>query len=296
MNSSRLRGTGVALVTPFRNHAVNYAAFAEITERVIAAGTDFLVPLGSTGEAATLSEEEKRQLLSLCIRVNDGRLPIVAGLAGNDTQKMSRHLQQFDYSGIDALMIGTPPYNKPTQEGLYAHFMRLAEVSPKPILIYNIPGRSCANLLPETVLRLAKAGKNRFIGIKEASGNIMQIMRLLAQKPDDFLLFSGDDMLALPLIACGADGIISVMGNALPGKFSTMIRHALHGEWEKARQLHHSLISLDELLYREGNPAGIKGALAALGLCSREVRLPLTPLSDSCFSEIERLVLDHTKK
>ncbi len=291
MNSSRLRGTGVALVTPFRSGPVNYAAFAEMTERLIASQVDFLVPLGSTGEASTLSKTEKEYLLNLCIEANAGRKPIVAGLGGSNTQELKKHLQSFDYSAVDAIMISTPPYNKPTQEGLYAHFMQLAEVSPKPILIYNIPSRTCSNLLPQTVLRLAKTGKEQFIGIKEASGQLEQIMTLLAQKPQDFLVLAGDDILALPLIACGADGVVSVMANALPDYFSSMVRHALAHEWEEARKRHHTLLPLNKLLYQEGNPAGIKGALEALGLCSRETRLPLLPLSDELFQKIEREVL-----
>ncbi len=291
MNPSPFRGTGVALVTPFRNGPVNYAAFAEMTERLILAQIDFLVPLGSTGEASTLFDTEKKQLLKLCIEINAGRKPIVAGLGGSNTQALKEHLQSFDYSAVDAIMISSPPYNKPTQEGLYAHFMQLAEASPKPILIYNIPSRTCSNLLPQTVLRLAEKGQEQFIGIKEASGNLTQIMNLLSQKPDNFLVLSGDDMLTLPLIACGADGVVSVMANALPDRFSSMVRYALNCEWEKARKIHNSLLPLNELLYREGNPAGIKGALEALGLCSRETRLPLLPLSDELFQKIEKEIL-----
>ncbi len=291
MNPSLLRGTGVALVTPFRNGPINYAAFAEMAERLILSQVNFLVPLGSTGEASTLSEAEKKQLLKLCIEINAGRKPIVAGLGGSNTQALKEHLQSFDYSAVDAIMISSPPYNKPTQEGLYAHFMQLAEASPKPILIYNIPSRTCSNLLPQTVLRLAEKGQEQFIGIKEASGNLTQIMNLLSQKPDNFLVLSGDDMLTLPLIACGADGVVSVMANALPDQFSSMVRYALNCEWEKARKIHNGLLPLNELLYREGNPAGIKGALEALGLCSRETRLPLLPLSDELFQKIEKEIL-----
>ncbi len=290
-----LKGTGVALVTPFRNGKVNYPAFAEITERTIIGEVDFLVPLGSTGEASTLSEEEKRQLLKLCIKVNNGRKPIVAGLGGSDTRALVEHLQKFDYSGVDAIMISCPAYNKPTQEGLYAHFMHLAEASPRPILIYNIPGRTAVNILPETALHLAKAGKEKFLGIKEASGDMLQIMRLIAQKPENFSVFSGDDMLSLPLIACGADGVVSVMANALPGRFATMIRLARQGQFDQARQIHNSLLALNELLYREGNPAGIKAALEALGLCSRELRLPLSTASEKLCRQIENEVMGMVK-
>ncbi|HHJ50415.1 MAG TPA: 4-hydroxy-tetrahydrodipicolinate synthase [Phaeodactylibacter sp.] len=295
MKSLSLKGTGVALITPFRNGKINYPAFAEITERALIGEIDFLVPLGSTGEASALTAQEKRQLLKVCIQVNAGRKPIVAGLGGNDTHSMCQHLQSFDYSGADVIMISNPAYNKPTQEGLYAHFMRLAEASPLPILIYNIPGRTCSNLLPQTVLRLAKAGKEKFSGIKEASGNLLQIMQILAQKPENFSVLSGDDMLSLPLIACGADGVISVMANALPGRFASMVRLAREGRFDQARQIHNTLLPLNELLYREGNPAGIKAALEALGLCTRDLRLPLTPASEMLYLQIEKAVLQLVK-
>ncbi|TNE51084.1 MAG: 4-hydroxy-tetrahydrodipicolinate synthase [Bacteroidetes bacterium] len=276
----RFSGTGVALVTPFKNGSIDWDSLEKIIEHVIAGGVEFLVSLGTTGESATISEEEHRQILDFTIKVNRQRLPVVAGVfGGNNTAALVEKVNGFNFDGIDALLASNPAYNKPTQEGIYQHYMALANASPRPIIIYNVPSRTASNMTAETTLRLAHAS-DKFLGVKEASNDIYQVTEIIKDKPDRFLVLSGDDFITLPLIASGGNGVISVIGNSQPRLYSDMVRAALQQDMSTARNLNLRMLRLYRMLFSEGNPAGIKAALEAQGLCTREVRLPLVPMSE----------------
>jgi 4-hydroxy-tetrahydrodipicolinate synthase len=275
----KIKGTGVALITPFQqDQSLDLIALSKIVEGVIAGGVDFLVPLGTTGETATLQEAELEVILQTVTEVNAKRLPVVIGCGGNDTTQVVHKLKAFSQRwNPDAFLSVTPYYNKPSQEGLYKHYMLLADASPVPIILYNVPGRTGVNLLPATVIRLTEHAN--IIGIKEASGSIEQGMELAAQCPDDFLLLSGDDTLALAHIASGFSGVISVAANGAPGHFSKMIQAALNSDFSTARKFHYELFLWMQLLFKEGNPAGIKAHLANKGIIRPVLRLPLVPVS-----------------
>ena len=289
----RFRGTGVALVTPFKNGKIDWEDLEKVIEHVIAGGVEFLVSLGTTGESVTLSEQEQRQILDFTIKTNRGRLPVVAGVfGGNNTAAMVEKIAGFNFEGIDALLSSNPAYSKPGQEGIFQHYMALAEVSPRPIIIYNVPSRTSSNMTAETTLRLANAS-DRFLGIKEASDDIYQVMKIIKGRPRDFLVLSGDDFITLPLIAAGGDGVISVIANTTPRPFTDMVRAALRNDMPTARQLNLKLLELYKLLFIEGNPVGVKAALELQGLCSRDVRLPLVPMTeqgiDLIMAELEKV-------
>lgn len=290
----RLSGTGVALVTPFRNGVVDWESLEKIIEHVIAGGVEFLVSLGTTGESVTTSEAEHRQILDFTIKTNRGRLPVVAGIfGGNNTAELVQKIRSYNFDGIDALLASNPAYNKPSQEGIFQHYMALAEASPRPIIIYNVPSRTASNMSAETTLRLAHASGN-FIGIKEASDDIYQVCEIIKGKPDNFLVLSGDDFITLPLIACGGNGVISVIANTVPRPFTDMVRAALRQDMPTAQQLNLKLLELYKLLFIEGNPVGVKAALELQGLCSREVRLPLVPMTEQgvhlVMAELEKVI------
>lgn len=290
MKGNKYKGTGVAIITPFRDYSVDFDALSAVVDHVTKGGVDFIVALGSTGEAATLSEKEQNEVLDHVIQSNDKRLPIVAGnFAGIDTHAIVKSIKQYDFSGIDALLISSPAYVKPTQEGIYAHYMRIAEASPLPIIIYNVPGRTRSNIEWHTTTRLAKQNE-KFIGIKEASGDLIQVQKILMDRPADFLVLSGDDELALPFVTMGGDGIISVLANALPGLFSSMIRAGLKEELTQARALNDRFYNMHHYMYKEGNPTGIKAAMSLLGICSAELRLPLISMSPENLEELEKLM------
>ncbi|MCB0532024.1 MAG: 4-hydroxy-tetrahydrodipicolinate synthase [Lewinellaceae bacterium] len=277
----RLSGTGVALVTPFRNGMIDWESLEKIIEHVISGGVEFLVSLGTTGESVTTSEAEHRQILDFTIKTNRGRLPVIAGIfGGNNTAEVVRKIQSYNFDGIDALLASNPAYNKPSQEGIFQHYMALAEASPRPIIIYNVPSRTASNMTAETTLRLAHASE-KFIGIKEASDDIYQICEIIKGKPENFLVLSGDDFITLPLIACGGNGVISVIANTIPRPFTDMVRAALRQDLTAAQVINFKLLKLYRLLFSEGNPAGVKAALEIQGLCKREVRLPLIPMSEN---------------
>ena len=286
---NKLHGTGVALVTPFTpTGAVDMPAWQRLLDFTIAGGVEYLVVNGTTGESPTVTTAEKTDLLNVARQHVAGRVPLVYGIGGNDTAAVARQLRETDLAGVAAVLSASPAYNKPSQAGLVAHYQHLAEASPLPLLLYNVPGRTASNLTAETTLTLA--GHPNIIGIKEASGNLEQCLAILAGKPADFLFLSGDDMLTLPLIACGAHGIISVMANALPRPFSEMTRAALAGDLACARQLSFGLVPLNSLLYEEGNPVGVKAALALQGVCEPAVRLPLVPASAGLTARIKALL------
>lgn len=284
-------GTGVALVTPFREQQVDFPALERIIEFVIEGGVEFIVSLGTTGEAITLRSEEVNEVLQFTIAKIAGRVPVVAGFFGdNFTARLADRLRNFDFTGIAAVMSSSPSYNKPTQEGIFRHYMAVAEASPVPIIIYNVPGRTASNVQADTILRLTKASE-RFLAVKEASGDMIQAMKILKEKPEHFHLWSGDDPLTLPLIACGATGVISVIANAFPAVFSDMVRAAMRGDFAQARLLNDQLLDIHPPLYAESNPAGIKAAMEVLGLCTREVRLPLAPASDALVKTLRALMV-----
>ncbi|MBK8193214.1 MAG: 4-hydroxy-tetrahydrodipicolinate synthase [Lewinellaceae bacterium] len=289
----RFRGTGVALVTPFKNGGIDWDDLERIIEHVIAGGVEFLVSLGTTGESATISEDEHRQILDFTIKTNRGRLPLVAGVfGGNNTAALVDKINHFNFDGIDALLSSNPAYNKPGQEGIFQHYMAIAEVSPKPIIIYNVPSRTASNMTAETTLRLANAS-DKFLGVKEASNDIYQVMKIIKGRPKNFLVLSGDDFITLPLIASGGDGVISVIANTTPRPFTEMVRAALRHDMATAQQLNLKLLELYKLLFIEGNPMGVKAALELQGLCSREVRLPLAPMTEQgvhlIMAELEKI-------
>lgn len=290
----RFRGTGVALVTPFKNGGIDWEDLEKIIEHVIAGGVEFLVSLGTTGESVTLTEEEQRRILDFTIKINRGRVPLVAGVfGGNNTAAMVEKIAGFNFEGIDALLSSNPSYSKPGQEGIFRHYMALAEVSPKPIIIYNVPSRTASNMTAETTLRLANAS-DKFLGVKEASDDIYQITKIIKGRPKNFLVLSGDDFLTLPVIGAGGDGVISVIANTVPRPFTDMVRAALRNDMPAARQLNFKLLELYKLLFIEGNPVGVKAALELQGLCSREVRLPLVPMTEQgvhlVMAELEKVL------
>ncbi len=283
------RGTGVAIVTPFKSDkSIDYNALKKLVEHLIANKIDYLVVQGTTGESVTLTKEEKAETLAFIIKINNNRLPIVLGLGGNCTQTIIDSLKSINLTGVDAILSVSPYYNKPTQEGIYQHYKAIATATTKPIILYNVPGRTSSNILPVTTLRLANDFKN-IIGIKEASGNLEQCMEIIKNKPARFLVISGDDALTLPFIASGGDGVISVLANAFPKGFSSMVNAALSGNIKEAQDLHYKHFDIIHYLFCEGNPAGIKATLKVLGITGDTVRLPLVNVSDTTYNKIKEL-------
>jgi 4-hydroxy-tetrahydrodipicolinate synthase len=273
-------GTGVALVTPFRNGQIDFDALTRIIDHVINGGVEYVVSLGTTGEATSLSDDEQSAVIRHTIKTVAGRVPIVAGqFGGNNTAQVCEKLKAFDPTGISAILSSSPAYVKPSQEGIYQHYMALAEASPLPIIIYNVPGRTASNLSAATIVRLAKASK-KFIGVKDASADLVQGSVIARDAPGDFILISGDDPTALAAVNIGCRGVISVIANAYPSEFSNMMRYALQGKTDDAVTLHYKLLDLHHWLYVEGNPVGIKEAMAHLGLCGADLRLPLVRMSE----------------
>lgn len=281
-------GTGVALVTPFQNGKIDYSALERIIEYVINGGVDYLVCLGTTGEAVTQSMEECLAVKQFTVKHVAGRLPIVFGLFGGSyTERIKERMVSYDLEGIDALLSSSPNYIKPTQEGIYQHYMALADVTPLPIIVYNVPGRTASNIEAETIIRLSRS-TDKIIGIKEASGDMYQGACIRAGVPKEFQLLSGDDLTTLPLIACGGNGVISVIANAFPRSFSNMVNAALEGDFEKARMYNTPLLKMYKWIFTEGNPSGIKYVLNQLGLCTDELRIPLLPLSHAARNAMQK--------
>jgi len=283
-------GTGVALITPFKSDlSVDTMALTNIVNHCIDGGVDYLVVLGTTAETATLTEAEKKLVVATVVGANAGRLPLVMGIGGNNTAAVIEMIKDQDLTGFDAILSVSPYYNKPTQEGIYRHFMAIADNSPLPIIIYNVPGRTGSNVLPKTVVRLALDATN-IIAVKEASGNIAQILQLIKEKPKDFMVISGDDMTALPTVLAGGSGVISVLGQGLPTEFTNMIRFGLNSGVNEAFKLQYSLQEGIDLIFEEGNPAGIKSVFEVLGLSTAVVRLPLVEASNSLKSKIKEYI------
>lgn len=286
----KFRGMGVAVITPFNSSGdVDFAALQKIIENLITNGTDFLVVQGTTGESVTLKKEEKRAILDFILEINNKRLPVVFGCGGYDTNELLETFEHFDFNGVDALLSVTPYYNKPTQEGLYQHYKMLNAHTPKPIILYNVPGRTGRNMNADTTLRIARDCKN-VIGIKEASGSFNQIMSIIQERPSDFLVSCGDDAIAMPAISVGADGVISVVGNAFPKEFSTLIHAALDGNYVEAQKIHYHLLDIIQHLFVESNPAGIKEVMKILNICDNHTRLPIVPVSKETAQKIYSLL------
>lgn len=284
----KIKGTGVALVTPFlAGGEVDFKGLTNLVNHVVDGGLNYLVVLGTTGETATLSTEEKDQVLAHVKSVNAGRLPIVIGIGGNNTAAVVEEFERFDLKGVDAILSASPYYNKPTQEGIYQHYKVLAEHATLPLILYNVPGRTASNMTAETTLRLAHTVEN-IVGIKEASGDLNQVMEIVKGKPSEFAVISGEDVLNFPIIACGGIGVISVLANTLPKLTADVVNLSLNSDNKKARDLHYSSINFTNLLFAEGNPAGVKAALKIQGICDDEVRMPLMKASEKLFNELQQ--------
>lgn len=287
---SKFRGTGVALVTPFnKDGSINFKNFEKVINRCIDGKVDYLVPLGTTGESVTLNREEKNTVLNFVVETVKKRVPVVLGLGGNNTDEIVHQLSYMDLSQVDAILSVSPYYNKPSQAGLYQHYKTIAAACPLPLILYNVPARTGSNMLAETTLQLAE-NINNIIGIKEASGNLEQVMKIIQNKPKDFLVISGDDAITLPIIACGGDGVISVVANAYPRDFSDLVRYALEGNFEKARKLHYKLLDFIQTLFADGNPGGIKAALSIMNVCEDHVRLPLVGVNKTTLNKLTSLI------
>ena len=284
------RGLGIALITPFtEDGAVDYESLSRLIDYQLDNGADFLCILATTGETPCLSLAERAQIKSAIVRQVDGRVPILMGCGGNNTAAVVEELKNGDFSGIDGVLSVCPYYNKPSQEGLYQHFKAIAAATELPVVLYNVPGRTGINLKAETTCRLARDCKN-IVAIKEASGSLEQVDEIIKYKPNDFEVISGDDALTFPMIACGAVGVISVIGNALPKEFSRMIRLEFNGEFEAAQKIHHKFTDLYSLLFVDGNPAGVKALLTEMGFIKNQLRLPLVPTRVTTLQKISSII------
>lgn len=290
-----LIGTGVALVTPFKkDFSVDIEALQRIVNFSIDGGVEYLVVMGTTAENATLTAEEKELVIKTVIDVNKGRLPLVLGVGGNNTMQIVEELKTRDFSAFEAILSVSPYYNKPTQEGIYQHFKAIAEASPIPVILYNVPGRTASNMLPSTVVRLANDFKN-VVAIKEAAGDMAQAMQIIKNAPKDFLVISGDDMLALPIVLAGGAGVISVIGQGFPKEFSEMIRLGLNKKAADAYKTHYFLSDSIDMIFEQGNPAGIKQIFQALGIAENAVRLPLVSVDESLATRLNDFVKNSIK-
>jgi len=286
----RLKGTGVAIVTPFtKKGTVDFKAYGRVMDHIIGGGCEFIVVLGTTGESPTMSKAEKKDLIAFSVEQNEGRVPLMVGIGGNNTAEVVASVNETNFKGVDALLSVCPYYNKPQQEGVFMHFRAVSESSPVPVILYTVPGRTGSNITAKTTLRLAAECPN-IIGIKEASGSIDQISQVLHKRPKDFLVLSGDDALTLPLLSMGADGVISVVANVFPKEFSDMVRLGLKGDFTKARQIHFRLLDFINALFADGSPAGVKAALEIKKLAGNYLRLPLVPVNTETYKLINQLI------
>lgn len=286
----KFSGTGVALVTPFRKQGtIDFTTLENLVETVINSKVDYIVALGTTSEAATMNERERTAIIDNIIEVVNGRVPIVLGLGGNNTLDIVDKIKNMDFTGIDGILSVSPYYNKPQQRGIYLHYKSISEVSPVPIIMYNVPGRTACNITAETTLQIATDCSN-IVATKEASGNMPQVMEILRNKPEGFSVISGDDALTLPMMAMGATGVISVAANAFPKEMSEMVNYALKGDLKKALPLHYKLLPIMNALFEEGNPAGVKAALEIKGIISNNLRLPLVKVSKPLYNKLSNMI------
>ena len=291
----RFKGTGVAIVTPFKNDSsIDFAALGRVINHVISGGVNYIVAMGTTGESVTLSKEEKKAIISYVVEVIDNRVPLVVGIGGNNTQETINFIRHSVLTGVDGILSVAPYYNKPTQRGLFQHFKAIATSSPLPIIIYNVPGRTSCNISSDTCLELAHECDN-IIAVKEASGDISQIMRIIKGKPDNFSVISGDDMLTIPIIAAGGAGVISVLANAFPAQTSELINHSLKNNFKSAREIHFRFLEMIELLFIDGNPSGVKAMLNVMNICQNTLRLPLVPVSRPVYTRIQKAIEEINK-
>jgi len=291
MTTDKFSGTGIAIVTPFhKDGSIDFKALGVLVEFQISNGVNYLVVMGTTGEAPTLSKDEKIAVIKHVTEINAKRVPLVVGFGGNSTREVIQQIKEFaEFDEIDAILSVAPYYNKPSQKGLFLHYQAIADASPVPVILYNVPGRSSVNIDAKTCLKIATEVKN-VIGVKEASGNMEQVMYIIKDKPKDFLVISGDDALTFPLLSLGASGVISVIGNALPKEWCEMVQLALKGKSKKALALHYQLLEIVKNIFTEGNPAGVKAILSMKGLCQNYLRLPLIPISKSHYLKLSKLV------
>jgi 4-hydroxy-tetrahydrodipicolinate synthase len=288
--TNKIKGAGVALVTPF-NHdkSIDFIGLERLLNHVIIGGVDFLVLLGTTGESTALTKNEKNEVINFCKKINNQRIPIILGIGGNNTSQVISDIKNTNFDGIDAILSVSPSYNKPSQEGIFQHYKMISESCSVPIILYNVPSRTSSNISADTILRLASEFKN-IVAVKEASGDMDQIMKVIINKPNDFIVLSGDDGLTLPLIYMGAEGSISVIGQSHPKEFSRMTSYALSGNISFANQIHFELYNFYNPLYCEGNPVGIKACLELLGICKSDVRLPLIKANDMTKDKLRKLL------
>jgi len=285
-----ISGTGVALVTPFTAKGnIDFRALDLLIEDIIINKVDFIVALGTTSEAATLTEGEKQKLMAFVIKSVNGRVPVVMGIGGNNTQSVINTIRETDFDGITAILSVAPYYNKPNQKGIYEHFSAIAKACPVDIILYNVPGRTSSNIEPATILELAGNHWN-IVAVKEASGNLQQVMGIIQNRPEGFMVLSGDDALTFPLMALGADGVISVVANVYPAAFSGMVRYIQKEKYEEARSIHYSLRPFINLLFADGNPAGVKAALSINGMCKNVLRLPMVKVNPDVYKKIKQFL------
>jgi len=286
----KFRGTGVAIVTPFDEQGkIDWDSFSKVIQHIINGKCEYIVVLGTTGESATIHGKEKQEVFSFVNKINNNSVPLIAGIGGNDTNEILEGFKSFDLTGYDAILVVSPYYNKPNQEGIYQHYKLLDAHTPLPIMMYNVPGRTGQNITAETQLRIAHDCKNIF-ATKEASGNFEQAMQILKYKPDGFMVISGDDAITLPLIACGADGVVSVIANAYPVGFSEMVRLCLDGNFSEASKLHYQYTDIIQAIFTEGSPSGVKAILSEMSLCKNTFRMPVWPVSDKHHQKIKTLM------
>ncbi|MFN8259082.1 MAG: 4-hydroxy-tetrahydrodipicolinate synthase [Bacteroidales bacterium] len=289
---NRITGVGVAIVTPFRKDmSIDFLSLEKLLKHTIDNGVDYIVALGTTGESVTLNKEEKQAVLNFVIEYTDKKVPVVAGFGGNNTHEIVNSIKNYDFTGIDGILSVTPYYNKPSQRGLYEHYQAISKTAPVPVILYNVPGRTGVNMTAETVIQIANDFKN-IIAVKEASGNFEQIMTIVKNKPSDFKVISGDDMITLPLISVGVEGVISVVANAFPKEFSELVHLALKGKFKEAWVIQQKLLEIMNTLFVDGNPAGVKAALKIFGITQDYLRLPLVPVTKNTLVRLTKQIED----
>lgn len=292
----KFKGTGVAIVTPFKTDlSIDFAALGRVVNHVIDGGVNYIVAMGTTGESVTLAKDEKKAIISYVAEAIEGRVPLVVGIGGNNTQEVINSIRQSNLSGVDGILSVAPYYNKPTQRGLFQHFKAIATCSSLPVIIYNVPGRTSCNITSETCLELAHNCDN-IVGVKEASGDISQIMKIIKGKPENFSVISGDDMLTIPIVAAGGTGVISVLANAYPAQCSEIVNNAIKNNFKSAREIQFRFLEMIELLFVEGNPAGVKAMMSTMNICSNTLRLPLVSVGRSTYSRIQKAMEEVSRK
>jgi 4-hydroxy-tetrahydrodipicolinate synthase len=292
----KIKGTGVAIVTPFKNDfSIDFAALGRVVNHVIEGGVNYIVAMGTTGESVTLTKDEKKAIITYVAEAIEGRVPLVVGIGGNNTQEVINTIRQTNLCGVDGILSVAPYYNKPTQRGIFQHFKAIATCSPLPIIIYNVPSRTSCNISAETCLELAHVCEN-ILGVKEASGDMSQIMKIIKGKPENFSVISGDDMLSIPIIAAGGNGVISVLANAFPAQCSDIVTNAIKNNFKLARETQFRFLEIIELLFVEGNPAGVKAMMSTMDICNNILRLPLVPVSRSVYSRIQKAIEELSRK